>query len=359
MLIYLFILLLILFSSLLHSHKLTNFDKFIFIILALISGFRFEVGTDFNAYVGYFDLVANGYSSPAEIGFDILANIVSTLGFNAQILFLVLSSLTMFFFFKGAQYYFSKGFIYKPIFYIIFLIFVYFSSFNAVRQILAAAIIFYASKYIIEKNFIAFAFWVLLAMTFHFSSIVFLVVYFIINKNYSRVTLLSTIILSVILATNNVVSDIMLQITVNYTFLDIGGYISNYLTSTYNERNVELGIVFFINTFLLLSLIFFKRKYIKFKWQNMMLNYYCLYISFLFLAIDAFVLARFQYFLSIYMAVAISSVIPMFDKDSQKFVKLVSLLLYIFLYIYTIISGYANPDSTDIIPYQFNFDIFK
>lgn len=359
MFIYLFILILVLLSSLLHSNNLTNFDKFIFILLALVSGFRYEVGTDFHGYLRYFDLVANGYSSPAEIGFDLLAYIVSALGFNGQMLFLVISSFTMLFFYKGAQYYFLKGIVYKPLFYIIFLIFAYFHSFNAVRQILAAAIIFYASKYIIEKNYAMFTFWVLLAMSFHLSSVFFLILYFIVNKNYSRKTLYTTLLLALLLAMNNVISNIMFQITYNFTFIDIGGYVSNYLTSSYNEQNIDLGIVFAINTLLLLVLIFFKSKYIKFKWQNVILNFYCLYITTILLATDAFVVARFQYYLSSYMAVAISSVIIMFDDDSKKIVKLISTFLYIFLYLYIIYTGYVNPENTDLIPYQYNFNIFK
>ncbi|MBR2452662.1 MAG: EpsG family protein [Clostridia bacterium] len=64
----------------------------------------------------------------------------------------------------------------------IFFIQFFLSSFNGLRQCVATVIIAYALTFVFEKNFPKFLFFVLLAATFHLSSLIMIFVYFIWTK---------------------------------------------------------------------------------------------------------------------------------------------------------------------------------
>src|SRR5699024_887868 len=190
MIIYILILILVIALSLIDSHKLNKVDIFLFIFLIGISGFRYNVGTDFPGYVYYFNLIDKGLEASVEPGFIFISELILKMGLNIQAVFLVFSILTMFFLYKGLTYYTNNEYIYKPVLYILMLIYTFFPSLNVIRQILAAVIILFASRYIINRSFIKFAFWVLIASLFHSSSLIFIILYFIALKNYRRITLI-------------------------------------------------------------------------------------------------------------------------------------------------------------------------
>lgn len=358
MYIYILILTLSLIASIINPRKFTFLDSFVFIVLGLISGFRYNVGTDFSSYQMLIYQVSQGRDSHAEVGFEIITRLLLFFGFSDQGVFLFFSILTILFFYLGIRYYYSKTSFFKPVFYIMFIIFIYFSSFNVIRQILAASILFYATKYIFNKSFFKYSIFVLLAMSFHFSSFIFFILYFVVKKEYSKLSFSIVLIFSTILSTTNSISKILETIVYRFPIIDLGGYLSKYIVSDYNPNLADYGIVFFMNVFILIFIITFKENFIKNQFQIVFLNFYFIYIVSMVLALDFFAVSRFQYFFSIYMVLCISSVDKTFNFDSRRIVKSIMVLLYIFLYVYIISRGYMNPDNTDIIPYNYNFDIF-
>src|SRR5699024_3593617 len=135
--------------------------------------------------------------------------IILKLNLNSQALFIALSGLTMLFLYKGIKYHTKDNYTFKPVLYIILLLFAFLPSLNVVRQVLAASIILYASKYIINIDIINFYIWVLFAMLFHYASIIFLVFYFLASKNFKRTTLLFSLFLSYLLANFGLISTIL------------------------------------------------------------------------------------------------------------------------------------------------------
>jgi len=61
----------------------------------------------------------------------------------------------------------------------------FYTSFNIIRQIIAVAIIFSGSKYLYERNLSKYIFIVLLASTFHKTSIIMILFYFILNFKFN------------------------------------------------------------------------------------------------------------------------------------------------------------------------------
>src|SRR5699024_9590934 len=151
--------------------------------------------------------------------------IISKLNLNSQVLFLVFSILTMFFLYKGIKYYSANNYFYKPVFYILMLIYTFFPSLNVVRQTLAAVIIFYGSIHIINRSFLKFLLWVFVASLFHSSSIVFIVMYFFINKNFRRAHLLILLFLSLLMANTGLIGTTLEYIMTNLEFLDFNNYL--------------------------------------------------------------------------------------------------------------------------------------
>lgn len=338
---------------------MTKLDIAFFVLLTIISGIRYGVGTDFFNYNEYYELISSGYNINVEPGFVLISSVLSKLGFNSQAMFFALSALTMVFFYHGIKYYINSDYAYKPVLYIIFIIFPYFSSFNVVRQVLAASIILYASKYIIEKKLTKFSIWVLFAMLFHFSSIIFLGLYFIAKRDFKRTTLLSVLLISFVAVKLDFIMIILKFIINHLSFLDFGGYIQNYINSSYNTRELSFGAVFFIHVTILVMFILLKDKLIKNERSLLSFNFFYLYILFYILSMGAPVLTRFNYYFSIYMAISISKFGLMFDGRSRKIVEYVVTVLYLLLFMYIVVSGYLNPGTSDNIPYNFNLDFFN
>ncbi|WP_313247734.1 EpsG family protein [Sporosarcina ureae] len=328
-------------------------------ILSFVSGFRYDVGTDFLGYISYFNMIENGIDIPVEKGFVFLNVLISKMGLNSQALFLVMSILTMFFFINGMKYYSTIIHFYKPLVYVAFLIFIYFSSFNGIRQSLAAAILFYASRYIIEKRLILFGMWTLIAMQFHFSSILFLLLFFVVGKSYSKKIMLIVLLASFMLVKLNMVSEILIYINNNLSYLDVGGYLSNYLYDGYNLRDVSYGIVFYINILIISMFIIMKNNIIDNRTELIVFNLFYIYNLIGILSMDVPALTRLMLYFPIYMVICIPLIIKIVDDKIRPLFKYIMTTLYILLYLFIIINGYINSGQSDFIPYKFNIDIFS
>ena len=174
----------------------TNILIFIAMIpLIFTSGFRYGVGSDFNAYYKA-NVVFNGNIWNAlihfkEPGIALIVKIVSFFTTNGSAYIFVFSFITIVFSVRyitqNTDYYF---------FAILLFIFTgsWHGSFNGVRQYLAATMLTFSYKYIIEKKFIKYAILVYFASLFHSSAIVMIVLYFLMRN---KVSLLNIVLLSI------------------------------------------------------------------------------------------------------------------------------------------------------------------
>lgn len=354
LLIYIILFIIIFIINIFGTRKVGKIDIVFFLILAIVSGFRYDVGTDFFSYVNYFNLIDSGNPIDVEPGFLILSKFISFLNLNSQALFILLSSLTMIFFYKGLVFYTKGEYTFKPVLYIIFLLFTFIPSLNVVRQLLATAIIFYASRHIIDRNFIKYFIWVIIASLFHTSSIALIVLYFIVSKSYKISILLSILLVSIVMTYFNVFTVVLEFILIHFPFLDIGDYISYYLISDYNSRHIDIGIVNYVNIFVVILFVLLKNKLFNDQKSILSFNLFYLFNLFSIIQLDASVISRLTYFFSIYMAIAVPRFGILFDKKSRHIVEYLLLILYSILYLYNIIFAGG---SHDIIPYEYNLNL--
>ena len=162
--------------------------------LIFTAGFRFEVGTDFNAYYKA-DQVFGGHvwekiKTLNEPGISILVAIINFFSKDGGVYIFVFSFLTIF----PTTYVLLRR---SGNYTVILLLYVFtgcwHGSFNGVRQYLAATVIMLGHRYILDKKFVKYAITVLIAYCFHSSAVVMLVLYFIMRGkiNYRNIFLLA------------------------------------------------------------------------------------------------------------------------------------------------------------------------
>jgi hypothetical protein len=151
----------------------------LFLLLAFVSAFRDGLGTDYVNYISAFE-------SPEEWNQEFLFKwiflIIPNLITSNELIFFILTSLVINYYFIKSINTYSSIVILSVIIYITQL---YFSSYNVVRQFVALAIFsYYGAKYINEKRLVAYFILVLILSQIHYSMYILLL--FPIIGYYSR-----------------------------------------------------------------------------------------------------------------------------------------------------------------------------
>ena len=179
-------------------------DKKIFLVLAflipmIIGGFRYMVGSDFETYIGLYNIYKDssniiGDSKIIEFNF-ILISIIAKYLYREKSLFFIYNLLTLFFTYKGLNILEKK---YRPMAYFMYLFLYFTSSFNGIRQMLAVSIIFYAIKYINSKCLYKWTIFIVIAGLTHTTAFLLFPLYFILSTKKIYIKWIAMIFLSVI-----------------------------------------------------------------------------------------------------------------------------------------------------------------
>jgi transmembrane protein EpsG len=167
------------------------------LILLFVAGFRGDFTSDYQGYIDLFksynsfsfkELFYNKFGQ--EMGYVILNWVIGMFTTNSIYIMIITSLLIILLFFKEYKKY-------SPVLWLSILMFVsigsFYTSFNTIRQILAAAIIFYGSKYLYKRNLLKYFLIVMLATVFHKTSIIMIVFYFVLNYKFNIKKLLITL----------------------------------------------------------------------------------------------------------------------------------------------------------------------
>lgn len=167
---------------------------FITIIFICVSGFRFDVGADFASYYNNFDYYATdslNIFENNEIGIRVIARISRKIGNSPQIYIFLCAAITIIMFMITIKKY-SEVAVMSLMLYIFLGMFL--GSFNAMRQYLAVAIVFFSIKYILESNWKLWVISIAIAFLFHTSAIFMLPIYWLVRmKNRRRFLLILSI----------------------------------------------------------------------------------------------------------------------------------------------------------------------
>lgn len=203
--IYIFILTVLVYGGILgncwnHKYTLKNIYFLVpIIIVSLIAGFRFQVGTDWETYKGYYeDFLKGGMSwenikySTLEPLYLILNKVIALFNVNYQVFFTIIMFLHLILLYKS----FDRYPVLLPFGLFFYITTFFFMSLNIQRQTLAICIFFYSLRYIFDHKFFKYCICISIATLIHYSSIILLPVYFLstnffnfLNKRWLQIAL--------------------------------------------------------------------------------------------------------------------------------------------------------------------------
>jgi hypothetical protein len=326
------------------------------IFLIIITGFRYNIGTDYDSYVSwFFSLDWKYYEYIPEPFHMALTELLRFLGFDYQMLFFIYAALTYIVLFLAI-----KRYDLDPVLPIIICVFLFFWSLwtNQIRQGLAIVIILWGTPYIATRKFKKYILTVFFATMVHYSAIVLGIFYFFTHKHYFKWIHLLVVLTAAICSILDIVPKIMEFILSNETLIYV-----KYFDYDNHEERIRLGFLFRI---LLFMFIIYSRPYRKHKYENIIYNMYTLGLVGGFLFSFSAAVARIAHYFEIFFALAIPLYLSTINLQQKGIVALRSMItLYVVLTFFT--STYNtqtkwnpiyNPSATNI-EYKVNIKLFK
>ncbi|WP_047983975.1 EpsG family protein [Ornithinibacillus californiensis] len=199
-------------------------------------------------------------------------------------------------------------------------------SMNGIRQMLAAAIFFTATHFLIKGKFIPYALIVVFASLFHQSALVLLPIYFIVRfKAWSRATLLLLVVAVVIVAGFDQFSSLLFSAIEDTQY---GGY-ADFEEGGANLIRVTVGAV-------PLAIAFLGRDKLRkiFPDSDYIVNMSLIGFVFMVIATQNWIFARFSLYFELYQLILISWIVKVFREKDQKLIYFGIILCYLLYYFY-------------------------
>lgn len=231
---------------------------FVFSIILLIGflGLRGFIGWDWWAYYPSYNNLPNGFNY--EIGYEIWSNIFYKIGLSyhhftfintvADILILA---------------YVLKKYSKYPIFSMFLFLAVQGLSFEVdlLRNAKAVLLFIISIQFIKERKLIPFLILNILGMAFHMSSVIYLPMYFILNRNYSRKIILPLIILgNIYYLFDTKLFTHILEYMSSVLPAAVGGKITSYLSIIPQNYKLPVGTLYFERLVTFIMVFFFLHK---------------------------------------------------------------------------------------------------
>lgn len=322
------------------------------LILSIIAGFRYGIGTDYFAYsrayynFNLFDLhtlMNNDFGM--EKGYIILNKSLGMISNDSQIIFLVCSFITMFLIIKSSADYCKN---YELSILLFIMLGYYHSSFNTIRQYIAISIFLFSIRYISSKQFLKYLICILIASTFHVTSICLLLIYFVGNKNYSKtfLFLFSTLSLFINYFYEFIIIKILPLVSKYYAIKYKGSiWLQSGVGGRYNYILIALLYI------LILICLYNKEKLDKFKYGNFVVNMVIISLALLVLGTRSLLMFRLSLYFSIFLIVLVPTITELFKDNKLKIVVcFLVIIISSYCYIYTLSA------RDEVIPYRFNYN---
>ncbi len=342
------------------KNKIKKYFIILCIIFTIVSLFRFEVGTDYvNTYMSKFiKIKLIGTDDHFEILFLLLNKLFILLKLSSVNLIQFCSIITIPLFFRFIKNNLKKEYWFLgALFFIITTI--YFATFNLIRQYISIAIMLNVLEYIKKEKYIKYIIFNLIAIGFHYSSIVGIIylLFYLINKNKNK--------------KNNKILIFFYIISIIFIFIDTWDLILKletilpnrykyFLWKTLTRKYSSIFKVFIPN--ILLILFYKERNKIKKYDKNYKLYLIGLYIyviiNNMFYGINIF--KRIIIFFESFLIIVIPKLIEYYNNHKtfeyknikiKNFNKLFTLFIIIYYLCVTILGIFIN-NGSGVIPYK-------
>lgn len=314
-------------------------------ILISISGFRYEIGSDYHNYVFLFDH-PDDYPL-LEYGFKYLVLFIKFMGGSVQHLFLFTSALTILLLAYTINKYNGRFFFTALSVYVIS--FVYFESMNTVRQAIAMSFMCYAvCSYFYNRRLILFMLFVVLSSLFHSSAVLIGVLsFFLLKFTYENKGLYPySILLLLSFVLGHSINMFFSLLTEVSSLLGYAQYMDNF-----EQRGVETGLYqYILNGYAFLFIAFAHNNKLHFtKFDFFVLRMFLISIILYNTFIEFYIGLRFYWYFFIYLMFFVPVFLKRFRTNQRN-------LIFIFLmspiFVFTVISL----SSIKYSPYHYTFN---
>lgn len=318
------------------------FFSFLTLMLILISGLRLPKGPGTYGDTGnYTYMFVNSpiifkynFSKISDIkgdwGLSILNSIIKCFTNNEQVYLIVIASITLIAF-SIILYKYSR--VQWLAFYIFVASGAYVNTFNGIRQYMVSAIAILAFTLIYKKKWIKYFALILLLSTIHASVIVFIPLYFIVNKKAwgkcTKLIILSAIIIYITFPITGKFITSILEVTQYYKYAD----------DLFDQANLGANFIRVMVASVPVLLSYFAREEIinNEKYANIITNMTALNFSFMLLANKNWIFARLNIYTEIFSIIALCWSLKYLFKGKEK-----RLLYYTCILCYTIFYFYQT-----------------
>ncbi|WP_251629214.1 EpsG family protein [Niallia sp. MER TA 168] len=328
------------------SKKLCNLIIiYIYIILSIVGGIRYNVGTDFELYESIFNRSTTiVYSSDfVEAGYLYINQVLFQLGFSFQFLLLIVSLFINFNFIKGSKKYNDDvlGFLFFFV-----TTGIYFSSFNIMRQAIVISVFFLCINLFINKKYLPFTLIMLSSYLIHRSIIIVLIIVFlcIIKTRIHPLRLFLTglfIVLGIINFSNN---DLIMKL-----FFFLPDKYQIYSSSIGNLDGINLINLVLPTIILLLIFIFYNKLIIKNNKNFIFIRLFLIYYILLVFSTKYIDFYRVAAYFEITLLVLIPQILDLIKLKEKWFVDLVIVVLFSTYIIIKLLLGHYG-----VVPYDYN-----
>lgn len=294
----------------------------VILTFVLVSGLRHNIG-DTYFYMFSYSLNNINWSyvlSHGDIGFGFLQMALQQISRDPQILVFTTGLITNVLIIV-VLYRYSRLFELSIYVYITSGLFIV--SMNGIRQFLAAAIVFTATKYIFEGNFKKFLLVVLFASSFHASAMILIPTYYIVRRKAWTSTTLLFLVIAIVLAIGyNQLSGALFAAIQDTQY---GHY------KDFSEGGANIFRVAVTAGPLLIA--FFGKEKLRALFPNSdyIVNLSLLGLIFMIISTQNWIFARFDIYFGLYNLILISWVVKLFAIKQQKLIYY-SILVFYFMY---------------------------
>jgi len=333
-------------------------------VLVAVAGLRWETGVDWHAYTIWFDKTpiigsANFFDifKSLDIGFLLLISLIKTFGGNIQTIFFIMSIISFSFLYKALKMYTP----YRNISIFLYFCLVFFVlDMSGIRQAVSLNIFFFSIRYIKDKNIKKYLIYILIAISFHWTAILFIPFYFFLNKRFSTIKcfIFTSICLLIAIFKINWISFFINFIIKYFTK---GLFISKIIIYSTNNifavsKRFGFGGIAICLIFIFIC-IFRKKMEKRFPFFNIFFNLFLFYI---FIFFGLFMFAEISSRLRFYTFLSIIILLPYFlffiKTLESKTIYLFLMIFYGFLYVKPYLL--SEEQAIAFTPYQ-NYIIHK
>ncbi|MGG1593053.1 EpsG family protein [Terribacillus saccharophilus] len=314
----------------------------LYILLSIIAGFRYMVGTDFSLYQGiYYSSLGIVYSSNfIEIGYLYLNKIFLLIGFDFQFFLVFLALIVNGLFILGG-FKLSRD----PLAVIFFYVTsgIYFSTFNIIRQSIVMAIVFLLLVLLFKNRKYLFTITTIPLYAFHRSVLVVISFALLFYASINPVLFLAVLLLVILVLYLPFINDLVLII---FNFLP--EKYDMYANQILNSDGTEL-INLIMPTIILMFILTNYKKMVKLDTSTKgLINIFYVYYFIVLLSTKFLLFYRVSNYFEIIQLLILPQIILLFRGKDKKLVNVVIALCFITYIIGKLLAGHYG-----VVPYQF------